>query len=250
MPYLTGDDPGEAIDCRLLGIPDEIYFRAALSGAIAELTRPENWEKFGDLEPTEAAALAQNMWLAFADGLCVLPDGGDVELIAEYPLQTATVSGIALTDIPDTYQALMILISARTDRAEDWDEIELAFQSDTGNQYAWSNLWWDYEYLQVTQDDNFSDDKIIIGSASGDGGASEIMGFNRIWIYNYASEVDRKPVVHEGHGYGDLSSLQDLDKVEGMAIWNRAGFKVEELNFQPAIGANFTRAGIQVFGVG
>lgn len=61
MPYLTGSNPGAARVCFTFAVPDDLYFRAAVRGAILVLADPEMWEDVGDLTPQEAADLASDM---------------------------------------------------------------------------------------------------------------------------------------------------------------------------------------------
>jgi len=70
MPYITGEDPGTDTTCRELNIPDDLYFIAAVSGALLELTNPANWEQFGSASPADYAALAETMLAAFQTSEC------------------------------------------------------------------------------------------------------------------------------------------------------------------------------------
>lgn len=65
MPFVTGDDPGTAVTCFVLEIPDDIYFRAAVRGVLLALTDPESWEQLGSASPEQYAALAQTMYDSF-----------------------------------------------------------------------------------------------------------------------------------------------------------------------------------------
>jgi len=62
MPFVTGDDPGSAVVCYQLQIPDTIYFRSAVRGVLLSLTDPANWEQMGSASPDQYAALAQTMY--------------------------------------------------------------------------------------------------------------------------------------------------------------------------------------------
>jgi len=63
MAWLTGDTIPETTTCRVIRIPDDPTFRRALSGALLELTKAENWEQFGTLTPEEqASAFLDALW--------------------------------------------------------------------------------------------------------------------------------------------------------------------------------------------
>lgn len=62
MPWLTPDLPAPTdVFCRRLTIPNRLEFIMAVNGALVDLTRPYNWEKFGSMTPEEAAELMQTM---------------------------------------------------------------------------------------------------------------------------------------------------------------------------------------------
>lgn len=70
MPYVTGDDPGTAVYCIQIAVPDDLLFTAALNGALAEMTDPDNWEELGSGTPAEYAALAQAMIDSITEVTC------------------------------------------------------------------------------------------------------------------------------------------------------------------------------------
>ena len=55
MPYLTPETLPTTTLCRVLQIPDDPAFVAAVSGAIAELRHAYNWEQHGAVTPDDAA---------------------------------------------------------------------------------------------------------------------------------------------------------------------------------------------------
>jgi hypothetical protein len=63
MPYLTPEASTGDMITRVLHIPNEERFIAAVSGALVELTREWNWEQLTplDMTPEAAAAQAQSM---------------------------------------------------------------------------------------------------------------------------------------------------------------------------------------------
>lgn len=72
MGYLTpASIPANSI-CRVLFIPDNQEFIANVTGAIEELTFPENWTLFGIITPADAAAALVPMFdlFCFEQGTC------------------------------------------------------------------------------------------------------------------------------------------------------------------------------------
>lgn len=99
--------------CRRLSIPNEQTIRAAVLGALYPLTRAENWEKFGDVDPDAIAYRMLEMFEDFAESTCedsaMMPLGavfphmqgspptgcvdcdGDTYLMADYPAFAAVI---------------------------------------------------------------------------------------------------------------------------------------------------------------
>lgn len=96
MPWLTGNSPlASAGICRRLLIPDDRDLLMAVNGALLELTKPENWEQFGNMEPEEAAKLMLEMWYSFVNSDCEEESsGGETVYIGE-------VKWFALDVLPD-----------------------------------------------------------------------------------------------------------------------------------------------------
>lgn len=63
--WLTPEGAGAA-QYRVLRVPGGLI--EAVSGALYELTRAENWEQSGALTPTQAADIALDMWLDYVEG--------------------------------------------------------------------------------------------------------------------------------------------------------------------------------------
>lgn len=60
--WLTPDDlPGDSVE-RPVFVPSGDAYEAAFRGAMLNLCDPENWEKYGDVDPETAAAA---FWAAF-----------------------------------------------------------------------------------------------------------------------------------------------------------------------------------------
>lgn len=71
MGYLTGDSLTSGVVLRMLLFPEDINFWAAVNGAIAELCYAHNWQEYGTVLPTEAAAHFYDIWREFTNmSLC------------------------------------------------------------------------------------------------------------------------------------------------------------------------------------
>ena len=67
MPYLTPESlPADTV-VRQLSIPQDLAFLGAVTGALLELTFPENWEQHGAVTPEEAAAAMNDMLHDYLD---------------------------------------------------------------------------------------------------------------------------------------------------------------------------------------
>lgn len=62
--WLTPDDPPGATVQRPVFVPAGDAYEAAFRGALLNLCDPDYWEKFGSVEPEEAAAA---FWAAFLE---------------------------------------------------------------------------------------------------------------------------------------------------------------------------------------
>lgn len=59
--YLTPDIAPDASHCRTFQLPDDTLWLANFMGAIWDLADPQNWQKYGELSPEEAAESYQNI---------------------------------------------------------------------------------------------------------------------------------------------------------------------------------------------
>ena len=81
MPWLTGDEIPTGTKCREIRVPDDPTFVSAVSGALLDLTRPENWEQHGTLTPQQMADAMLDAYFSFAESECVEP------MVQVYPEQ-------------------------------------------------------------------------------------------------------------------------------------------------------------------
>jgi len=70
MPYITPQTTPSTTVRRCLFIPDEIYWLAAVNGALTELTKEYNWEDVNGITAAEAVEAAQAMLDIFFSGEC------------------------------------------------------------------------------------------------------------------------------------------------------------------------------------
>ena len=72
MPWLTGDEIPVESFCRIIRVPNDPVFIQAVSGALLDLTYPENWEKLGELTPNEQAAAFDETYINFTKSKCFM----------------------------------------------------------------------------------------------------------------------------------------------------------------------------------
>jgi len=104
MPWLTPDSIPEGDDCRPLSIPASSVWLALVSGALTELTKPYNWQKFGTLTVQETVDRMQQIVDTYYDtpcAVCETPGGYRVVRISPsgHPQQLdGTGSWVPTTD--------------------------------------------------------------------------------------------------------------------------------------------------------
>jgi len=72
MPYLTPDTAPSGTICRTIVIPDDLQWKAIVNGALSELFKPWNFEKYGSLTPQETADFFYQMWSDFHESECLV----------------------------------------------------------------------------------------------------------------------------------------------------------------------------------
>lgn len=120
MPYLTPETVPSEVVCRRLRIPNDLTILGAVTGALAELTKPHKWEQDGTVTPDEIAAAMTRMLSEFsgADACMIgmifpfirnaLPDNwllcdGTVYERVDYPELYAAWVGFGLVLDADTF---------------------------------------------------------------------------------------------------------------------------------------------------
>lgn len=83
MPYLTPDAPSGETICRTIVIPDDLQWKAIVNGALGELFKAYNFEKYGGLTPDETAAIFLDMWSDYHESDCMVVPIGMVAAFTE-----------------------------------------------------------------------------------------------------------------------------------------------------------------------
>lgn len=84
--------------CRVLNVPSDMYLWSALSGALLDLTRPDNWEAFGSVTPAETAERMRQMVQDFWD---ITPPCATMTTIDTFQhVENQNVAGGSLTISP------------------------------------------------------------------------------------------------------------------------------------------------------
>jgi len=123
MPYLTPDSIPDGFTCRTLVIPDDPQWIEIVNGALLDLTRPFNFELFGDVTPEQTSEMFTAMVMRYIKrtpcmlgsivpyATSVVPDGALACDGAEY----------AREDYPNLYAVLesVYIVDADTFRTPD-----------------------------------------------------------------------------------------------------------------------------------
>ncbi len=70
MPYLTPDTAPEDTICRVMHIPNDMYWIAIVDGAVSELVKTYNFEKYGSATPSEVSSRFLAMYADFIESTC------------------------------------------------------------------------------------------------------------------------------------------------------------------------------------
>jgi len=115
--WLTPNSGATETSCRpiLIPIDDQLFFMAAINGALNELTKEYNWEQFGDMTPAEAAAAMLDMYIVYTEstgdcGICLIPPNEDIAVDFPTRILRRTINGFyeqlvegEWTDLTDEY---------------------------------------------------------------------------------------------------------------------------------------------------
>jgi len=111
--WLTPNSGATTTVCRpiLIPIDDQLFFMAAINGALNELTKEYNWEQFGDMTPDDAAAAMLDMYLAYVDTectagcVCTIPPVYDIDVGIELKVIRRNAAGFTEELVGDEWQA-------------------------------------------------------------------------------------------------------------------------------------------------
>lgn len=244
MPYVTGGDPGASVVRHQIDIPDDFLFRAAVRGALYELTNPYNWEQTptGDLTPDEAAALALLMMETFVTG-----GGGDVEHIE-------TLSGVAAAyvfeNIPQDYDHLVAIYSLKSDRESEQDNLGVMMNGDTGANYAKGEARLLSNSTVLASGDSGDNSIVFTWAVGGADNFSNDYATGEILFPGYRTDGPNKSAILQGFNRRGQFSISALANLVQAGYWSGALVDVDELEFFPTIGDEFTGASyIDLYGI-
>lgn len=244
MPFLTGDVPAGSSHCYPLFVPDDLYFRLAVRGAIWELTKPEAWEQFGTLTPDESAALALEMYESFAQSEC--EGGGDMELIATAVL-AADAAYIEFTSIPATYETLVAIATLRSDDSGSYDSLRMQFNGDDGNNYdyAGTRLIHSSGTLQATTSlltASISMPRSMAAAAS----LAGMFNVQRFEIPHYADSSKPRMVYGIGSSGATMANTAQMASVSNFGLWRNTAAAINSIKLFPS-GGTVLVAGSRVY---
>ena len=155
---------------------------------------------------------------------------------------TANATSVTFSNIPSTYINLMVTALARTDNADENDNVKAQFNSDSGNNYGWVNF-----AARGVFDGTFtgrcvtirSDTYLLVGRAEGANASAGNFGTTWFMLPSYANTTTRK-VVSSGAilKFGDGS--EDSDYSVGLfgGLW-RSTAAITSITLYPQTGSNF-----------
>lgn len=84
MPYITPDTTPDATICRVLLIPNDLRWLAAVQGALDELTKSYNWEQVGGISAQDAADRSLELVNQTYESVC-MPIGAVIPYVGGFP---------------------------------------------------------------------------------------------------------------------------------------------------------------------
>lgn len=243
VPYLTGNTPGGGDTCHPLFIPDDLFFRAAVRGALYELTDPAIWEQFGTLSPDDCAALAMEMIDQFNTDVCA--SGGDMELIVDVAMGS-DAGYLEFTSIPQTYAALQIHTELQSNGTVAYDGVVLTFNGDTGANYRQGSTRLTHSNF-AHQDNAVRNGTALLLARTISTTAGNVLDYTplQINIHDYNSTTRRKHLYAIGQGVADDTAAADYVSVIGMGSWKNSSNGISTIRFAPS-GGTLLKAGSRV----
>ncbi len=176
-----------------------------------------------------------DFWTDVARLRSVLP--GQSQVIAETELTDAAAS-IAFSSIPAGFRRLILIVEARTDRADEADSVLVQFNSDAGGNYDYARFRAS-SAAAATVSVARATTSIMIGQAEAANSRASNWAPSEATIYNYA-ETDREKWLSTGitGRMGNVSA--DADIVFGFqrGRW-RSTAAITAITVLPQVGPNF-----------
>ncbi len=176
-----------------------------------------------------------DFWTDVARLRSVLP--GQSQVIDETELTDAAAS-IAFSSIPAGFRRLILIVEARTDRADEADGVLVQFNSDTGSNYDYIRFYAS-SATAATVSAARAATSIVIAHAEAANSRASNYAPSEVVIYNYA-ETDREKWISSGitGRMGDVSADADL-----VAGWQRGRWRstaaITSITILPQVGPNF-----------
>lgn len=235
MPWLTGDDPESATTCRALLVPDDETFKAAVRGALLELTYVYNWEQEGDLTPDEAAALAFEMFLTYENQPC---EGGSMQHVQTLE---GTAGSFVFEEIPQDGRDLIVEFEARSNNGGVSDAISVLISEVTSSNYRWGYEYHTLESGVAVTDWNVGDDHIEFANAVvGAGALSDTYNHGRLEFLNYQDGVGRKTVKFENWNPRNAAGANYPNVQHGLGMLDLPSTDVTSIEIEPVNGTLLT----------
>lgn len=147
-----------------------------------------------------------------------------------------SVATVSFSSIPSTFRHLVQFIQARTDTAAEQDNIYMQFNSDTGSNY-------DYEQVfgvggTAGAGAGRAVATMYTGIAEGANSRASVFAYSVIFVLNYAVSNAEKNCLTLGQNFGDLSADTDLYAIFRSGHWRNTA-AISTITNVPNSAGNF-----------
>jgi len=159
----------------------------------------------------------------------------------------APAASIVISSIPAGFKHLLLILSARTDRAAVNDDVRFQFNGDAGVNYDNCAFWFNGGSVTVNQTSLDSEASCYGGTCTAASSPASAFGVSSSWIHDYADAGKHKSVIGEWRARINASAQRILHSI---GTWKNTAAINEITIFSPN-GANFvagTRA--TLYGMG
>jgi hypothetical protein len=165
------------------------------------------------------------------------------------PSGNTTVSSWTKSSIPDTYDHLMLKVSARTDRSGYYyDEMDITLNADTGNNYSSTTLYTGSLTPDSTRNSNQASGAYF--DCTSGGTLASTFSANTLWIPHYANTTNYKQVLHESAVVNDSATDARWYLLVTAMLWSATPAAVHTITLTPEAGDDFVRySTITLYGV-